>query len=37
MTVELFRIAGKAKHKKAQWIPACAGMTTYAGKEKNFF
>jgi hypothetical protein len=37
MTVESFRIARKAKHKKAQWIPACAGMTTYAGKEKKHF
>jgi hypothetical protein len=37
MAVEPFRIARKAKHKKAQWIPAYAGMTTYAGKEKKNF
>jgi hypothetical protein len=37
MTVESFRIARKAKHKKTQWIPACTGMTTDAGKEKKHF
>jgi hypothetical protein len=37
MTIEPFQIARKAEHKKAQWIPACAGMTTYAGKEKKYF
>jgi hypothetical protein len=37
MKVEPFRRARKAKHKKAQWIPACAGMTTYASKEKKNF
>jgi hypothetical protein len=33
MTVEPFPIARKAKHKKAQWIPACAGMTVHTGNN----
>jgi hypothetical protein len=33
ITVEPFWIARKAKHKKAQWIPACAGMTVHTGND----
>jgi hypothetical protein len=28
-----FRIARRAKHKKARWIPACAGMTVHTGND----
>jgi hypothetical protein len=37
MTGEHFQIARKVKHRRAQWIPSCAGMTIYAGKEKKHF
>jgi hypothetical protein len=37
MTVEPFRRAGKAKHKKAQWIPACAGMTVQTKRDKILY
>jgi hypothetical protein len=33
MTIEPFQIARKAEHKKAQWIPACAGMTVHTGND----
>jgi hypothetical protein len=33
MTVEPFGGVRKTKHTKAQWIPACAGMTVHTGND----
>jgi hypothetical protein len=37
MTAEPLRITRKAKHDKPPWIPACAGMTTYADRKRSPF